>query len=228
MVKLPGLGTLGTVWSIISFILFLAVVLPPVYGIIMFFTSYKTVPPFVPQDTLSKLGYGFVYGYYSVYSRGKRFLGFSSPVSIAKDRILSGSIIDVSENASSYPQYANFSLYIDSLLGNITEQQLLEYYVAYNYAMGINDTSSWSIDFFIVSEDAEYLLNDYYITYNGESFNCSLSEGFTVEPHYGIIVTKDIAQSFIDVFSGSNVDYAMLSLLIISSLRSEKVLMWQY
>ena len=225
--KLPGVSTIGLLWSIISFILFLFFVLPPIYGIFQIF-FFKSLPPFVPQDSLTKLGYGTIYGYYVTLSTGKQLLGFNSPVSNAKNKILSNSIIDVSANYSAYPQYGNLSLTLDSLFSNVTSQSLTEYYIQYCYAMGINDTSSpWSLDLYVVSRDGNYLISDFYIAYQNQNFTSSLTNSFNVNPHYGVIVTEDLIQNVIDTFQSNTINYASLSLMVISSLRNDNILLFQ-
>jgi hypothetical protein len=399
-------------------------VIPPIYGIATIFL-FKTLPPFVPQDSLTKLEYGTLYGYFKVYTGLKQFLGFNMPASTAESKILDGTIIDVSnvsytnlaripedwgnyasdpttweaygsgkqiifldfnvvrtlgkptihfslphtsedmnearecdgrwipvnegdhvtlttwikttlsDNAtynsdpadtygkgarigfdfyhdntnlmigalvnglgsdtvkiSGYPQlqsagshvpwntpswtkqtidfivpsgyninqivawmqvvdpadsgqawfadaelyinrdysqYTNMSLTFDSLFSNITSEELSTYYSQYCYSMGINETTPWALDLFVVSKDGKYLISDCYIEYQNQNFTISLNKTSTqISSHYGVIVTEDAVNSLTEIIQGGTIDYVKVGLLILSSLRNENIVLFSY
>lgn len=226
---LPSVGSLSLVWRVISFIFFLLLVIPPLYGLGVVFLTSK-VPPFVPQDALTKLEFGFVYGYYSAFDATLRpLLGLTGGAQIAKDSILSGTITDVSLNASDYPAYENISKYWDCTFQNMTLQTMNEYYYQYAYSMGIDTNSSWGLNFFIVTRDGKYLLSDLYVMYTPEqSFSVSIQGVFDITPKYGVIVTEDVVNTIPQIMTGTTIDYGKMALLVLSTVRNGNIVLFTY
>lgn len=232
--KLPGFSTIFLVFKVVSFILLLIVGIPILYGLADIFIIEPTkLPPFVPQDLLTKSGYGTVYGLYCGYGVYQQISGSANKAQIARDKILANNIIDVSTNRSGYPQYENLSLTLDNMFGNVSADIMDEYYQMYCYSAGIDNTTIWSLNLFIVSFDTNYIISDFYIEYTPtEHFNASLNNNFqTTKPKYGIVITEDVfnaMSSTLTTMDLNSIDWKKLAFVAIASARNGNIALFTY
>jgi hypothetical protein len=223
--RLPTLGSLSLVWRVIGFIMLLMFIIPLLYGEGMVFFGNK-LPPFVPQDTITKLMYGSVYGFWSIIEGFRGVTGLVGGAYIARGKIADNSIIDVSTNLSQYVDYQNSSINLDVMFTNITSVDIGSYYGEYCDSFGINKTTSWSINLYVVSKDGQYLIADCYIENIEGNFTTSITTEFGTKPQYGIIVTEDIIDSLTAVFSNGQFDWTKITLMVMGTIRNGNIVFY--
>jgi len=95
--------------------------------------------------------------------------------------------------------------------------------------MGINETTPWALDLFIVSKDGGYLLSDCYVEYQNQTFTTSLNKTMTqLSSHYGVVITEDMVSSLSGIIQGQTIDYVKLGFVILGSLRNENIVLFSY
>jgi len=216
----------GTIWRIITWGLVALVFGPPLLGIALVYTQ-DVLPPFAPTDHLSKIGYGTFYGYYEAYVEIGRLLGFESGVLRAKDVIVNnGTLPNVVDNLTAYPEYANMSLELDSWFDQFSAYGVDQLYHDYGSALGLNVSYPWSLDFYVVPHDGSAVIADLYIDYFNSTFAFSKSPRVaTQSPHFGIIVSEDVYVAITSIARG---DINEIPIYIIRLARQVGIVIWTY
>jgi len=232
--RLPSISTFSSIWQIFSFIMFLVLIIPPLYGLGVVFTTNK-LPPFVPQDVFTKLGFGVMYGYYEVFNSIRMTTGLTGGAYVAKDLIIKNNITDVSANFTAYPQYENMSRQWNETFSSFLSPENLTYvnmiYQDYCVSMGIQDNSTWQLNIFLVSGNGQYLIADIYTQhYSNGTFQISLSNDMTGVPtKYGIICTEDIMNQASQIMTNSgSLDYGKIALMVLGTVRNGNIVFFNY
>ena len=218
--------------KIISTILTIILLGPPLLGAGYAVLTSQPQPVFMPKDFMFKATYGATWGFWTFWQWVRPYAGMTGGAQEAV-RNFKDSTISVPSTELELNESATWTAILDGIVSMAEAFNATGYYYEYATTFGVDINQTWHLTLYIVSNDGAVWLSRLDAIWNTQTHVMLLSASnpsgqppTEVLPHYGLVITLDTVNIYQFLTNGQDIDWAKLSMNTLQTFYKGNIQAW--